>query len=67
MDCTWNTWILGTCSASCGIGARTDTRTKSVDEEFGGICIGESSRVEVCSAGACATPGSIKDIYQIRK
>ena len=63
VDCTWNQWVLGTCSASCGIGTRTDTRTKSVDEESGGICIGESSRVEVCNAGTCLTPGIIENIY----
>ena len=27
------------------------------------MCLGESSRVEACSAGTCLTPGTIKSTY----
>ena len=44
------------CSATCGGGSRTKTRTKIVEEMYGGTCDGGSESVENCSTNSC--PGT---------
>ena len=58
VDCEWDDWQLGDCSVTCGGGIRVDTRTKTVKEQYGGICdpMG-NQREEPCNADDC--PGKI--------
>ena len=53
INCQWSNWILGECSNTCGTGFRTDTRTKLVEEENGGACIGQSTKIESCNIQTC--------------
>ena len=32
IHCVWDNWVIGTCSAECGPGTRTNTRVKLVEE-----------------------------------
>ena len=41
------------CSATCGGGSRTKTRTKIVEEMYDGTCDGGSETVEDCSTNSC--------------
>ena len=60
VNCIWNTWNgWNDCSATCGTGIRSATRTKQTVEEYGGKCEGESFREESCNAPACPSPGGI--------
>ena len=68
VNCEWSEWQLGDCSATCGGGTRSDARFKLVTEQFGGVCIGEPSRVETCNPEECpSAPGNIKNIYLANK
>ena len=53
IHCEWNDWILGECSQTCGTGTRTNTRTKSIVEEHGGTCTGQTSEIESCNIQEC--------------
>ena len=43
----------GSCSATCGVGTRTNTRTKLVHESNGGTCTGYSTEVVMCEDQPC--------------
>ena len=58
VDCEWEEWNIGYCSKSCGGGTRINYREKIIDEEFGGICAGESDMEEVCNTHEC--PGKLE-------
>ena len=53
VDCQWSDWVTADCSATCGGGNRTKTRTKIVEEMYGGTCEGGSEAVEDCSTHGC--------------
>ena len=44
---------MGECSAECGVGTRTNTRVKLVEEANGGTCDGQPTEIEECQAGEC--------------
>ena len=43
----------GDCSATCGGGTHTKTRSKVIDEQYGGNCVGNFSMHEECKAMDC--------------
>ena len=45
--------MTGHCSAECGGGTRTNTRTKKVRELYGGTCDGDAQMVEACNEQEC--------------
>ena len=49
VDCEWGPWANGTCSVFCGGGIQTKTRNKTVEEKYGGECIGDSTMTDVCN------------------
>ena len=49
VDCQWDLWQTGDCSKSCGGGTRTNIRSKIVEEENGGVCIGNATITESCN------------------
>ena len=54
VDCEWDAWKLGKCSAECGGGKRTDTREERVAPAYGGkLCSGEIKRTQDCNPQAC--------------
>ena len=53
MNCTWSEWDIGGCSADCGIGTRTNTREKIVEEDYGGACNGTDSQRVPCKEKEC--------------
>ena len=53
VHCVWDEWVLGECSAECGVGTRTNTRVKLVEEANGGTCDGQPTEIEECQAGKC--------------
>ena len=53
VHCVWDDWIEGDCSATCGYGLKTNTRTKLVEESYGGNCTGEATEVSLCIDTAC--------------
>ena len=54
VDCEWHDWTNGTCSKSCGGGARTNTRTEKVSAAHGGeLCEGSTSIEESCNVQKC--------------
>ena len=53
MDCEWSDWKVGGCSVTCGGGTRKNTRSKAVPEKYGGMCIGDASKEEVCNDQKC--------------
>ena len=57
VDCEWDEWIVGKCSATCGGGTRTNTRTKTVAEMYGGKCEGTTTTTESCNTDACPGKG----------
>jgi len=65
VDCTWNEWSWGSCSASCGNATQSGTRTISQPAEHGGInCTGPSSDTRNCNLTDCPAPTNItKVIY----
>ena len=52
-DCEWNEWHVGMCSRTCGPGTRSKTRTKKVQEKYGGTCEGGSNSIEYCNLQDC--------------
>jgi len=65
VHCQWNNWAYGQCSASCGVGTRTNTRTKLVVETNGGTCTGQSTEIERCNMRPC--PGKMLIIIYANK
>ena len=61
VDCEWRNWEYGECSKTCGGGSRTNTRSKRIEETFGGVCIGEAIEVEECNTEKC--PGMWVDFH----
>ena len=53
IHCQWGDWVMGTCSADCGTGTRTNTRVKLVEELDGGTCSGEPTEILQCQAKEC--------------
>ena len=53
VDCEWNEWKFGQCSAECGEGTKIKTRSKLVEESNGGSCIGESTETVECKIKEC--------------
>ena len=64
MNCEWSDWQVGECSVSCGGGTRTKSRSKSVEEKNGGVCVGDATVQEVCNDKGC--PGKITLYFIIR-
>ena len=63
VDCQWNDWTIGTCSATCGDGTRTNTRTEKVFAAYGGEeCNGPASIQESCNIQVC--PG-MKPLFML--
>ena len=56
IHCVWDNWVIGTCSAECGPGTRTNTRVKLVEESNGGTCTGKDEEVLECMDKEC--PGT---------
>ena len=55
IDCEWNAWVVGRCSATCGTGIRTRTRTKQLEEQNEGKpCVGNPKETETCKIKDCA-------------
>ena len=52
-DCAWGDWTIGTCSVTCGVGIRIDTREKTIEESNGGRCDGCETRIDECSKEDC--------------
>ena len=61
IHCEWGAWVIGKCSAECGIGTRTNTRDKIVVEANGGTCSGETTEVVECMEKEC--PGKLIYAY----
>ena len=53
VDCEWGEWQVGQCSVTCGGGTRMNTRSKLLEEQFGGVCFGDEVLTESCSTEAC--------------
>ena len=53
VHCVWDEWIEGSCSATCGIGTRSNTRAKLVHESNGGTCTGYSMENVMCEDQPC--------------
>ena len=53
VHCEWDNWVVGNCSAECGTGTRTNTRTKLVKESNGGTCTGQPIEVLQCQDKEC--------------
>ena len=61
IHCEWGVWVIGKCSAECGMGTRTNTRDKIVVEANGGTCSGEITEVVECMEKEC--PGKLIRVY----
>ena len=48
IHCIWDEWKEGECSATCGTGTRTNTRSKLVTEANGGTCTGQPTEIKDC-------------------
>ena len=44
---------MGECSAECGMGTQTNTRTKLVEEANGGTCSGQPTEIVECMLKEC--------------
>ena len=53
IDCSWGNWTAGTCSVTCGVGIRIDTREKLTMESNGGKCEGCETKIVECSKENC--------------
>lgn len=55
VNCAWTTWSAwGTCSASCGGGTQTRTRSQDPPASGGGAdCVGASSESQACNTDGC--------------
>merc|ERR1719433_1060136 len=57
VDCEQSAWIDGTCSATCGGGTMTQTRTILTAAANGGTACGPSSQSASCGNDACPGGG----------
>ena len=57
IHCVWDEWKEGECSATCGTGTRTNTRSKLVTEANGGTCTGQPTEIMDCKIQEC--PGTL--------
>merc|ERR1719219_2229928 len=57
VDCEQSAWIDGTCSATCGGGTMTQTRTILTAAANGGTACGPSSQSASCGNDACPGTG----------
>ena len=54
VNCQWGEWSqYSKCSKSCGIGAQSRSRSKSVIEMYGGKCDGSSTQTISCNIKDC--------------
>ena len=53
VNCEWGEWVTGECSATCGTGTRDKIRTKDVEENSEGTCIGQAEESESCMVQEC--------------
>ena len=53
LNCQWTAWSITDCSATCGEGTRTKTRSIGVKEANGGKCYGKSTEKEPCNLKKC--------------
>ena len=53
VDCEWDDWVEGDCSATCGPGEKNNTRTKLIEEAHGGNCTGGYTHVTSCLVVEC--------------
>ena len=53
VNCTWSDWEVSDCSVTCAGGTFTKTRSKTVTEQFGGTCEGESFETVECNTQDC--------------
>ncbi len=55
MDGGWSAWVAGACSATCGGGTRTDTRTctNPAPSDGGTDCPGSDTQVTTPCVGDC--------------
>ena len=65
IDCQWSPWTLGSCSKTCGVGTRTNTRAKVMTEQNGGTCSGSATMTEPCNNGDCRTKFRLGIHYNI--
>ena len=66
VDCKWGAWVIGQCSKTCGGGKRTNTRTRKLEADHGGIeCHGSSSMTETCSQQKCDPGIKFFDNYDV--
>ena len=68
IHCEWDEWVIGACSAECGVGTRTNTRVKLVEELNGGTCTGQPEEIEECMDVECpgekfSDPCIIENVY----
>ena len=58
INCKWSAWRTGSCSTSCGPNRfRTNTRTKTRMERFGGACLGAPKTRKQCRPIPCPVDG----------
>ena len=62
MDCVWGSFGEWTdCSAECGTGTQSRTRTKATEAEYGGAaCIGGATEAQECNTHHC--PGTYRTV-----
>ena len=65
VDCQWSPWTLGSCSKTCGVGTRTNTRAKLTVERNGGTCSGFATMTESCNNADCRTKFRLGIHYNI--
>ena len=53
VDCEWGGWVEGDCSTTCGTGQKINTRSKLIEEAYGGNCTGESTEALSCLVVEC--------------
>ena len=64
VNCEWSSWTIGKCSKTCGGGQQINTRSKTVEEDYGGKCTGKPSVSETCNSQDCPGKGIVM-IYNI--
>ena len=66
-DCEWDTWITGTCSATCGKeGVRDDKRKKISEAENGGKCDEKQGRRTIkCNNVPCPSKSTAEMIFHM--
>ena len=64
VNCQWSSWTVGSCSQTCGGGALTKTRSKTIEEANGGTCQGQPSETEICNPQNC--PGTLFLVHRYK-